>query len=167
MSSFVINLKIFKRKKILRKLYSENVNNLKLIELDKEDIDLRKYFGDDLMVNLRMVNYLYYLDSVNKRKKNVRKRIVILYVKRVFFFFIVVLIFNFGVIVFLNRGDMFFSGLLGFLMLVVFIVKDKGYCDWDKYFVLMFILINLFFLIGFGFKVKWSFIILIVVFMIF
>lgn len=129
MSSFVINLKIFKRKKILKKLYSENVNNLKLIELDKEDIDLRKYFGDDLMVNLRMVNYLYYLDSVNKRKKNVRKRIVILYVKRVFFFFIVVLIFNFGVIVFLNRGDTFFSGLLGFLMLVVFIVKDKGYRD--------------------------------------
>nr|WP_307907300.1 hypothetical protein [Mycoplasmopsis bovis] len=99
------NLKIIKRKKLLKKLHSENVNNLKLIELDKEDIDLRKYFGDDLMANLRMANYTYYTDSANKRKKNVRKRTAILYAKRIFFIFIAALIFNFGVIAFLNRGD--------------------------------------------------------------
>ncbi len=88
MSSPVTNLKIIKRKKLLKKLHSENVNNLKLIELDKEDIDLRKYFGDDLMANLRMTNYTYYTDSANKRKKNVRKRTAILYAKRIFFIFI-------------------------------------------------------------------------------
>ncbi len=166
MSSPVTNLKIIKRKKLLKKLHSENVNNLKLIELDKEDIDLRKYFGDDLMANLRMANYTYYTDSANKRKKNVRKRTAILYAKRIFFIFIAALIFNFGVIAFLNRGDTLPSGLSGFPMLAVLIAKDKGYRDWDKYFALMFILINLPLLIGFGFKVKKSFTILTTVFMV-
>nr|WP_307914253.1 hypothetical protein [Mycoplasmopsis bovis] len=46
------------------------------------------------------------------------------------------------------------------------IAKDKGYRDWDKYFALMFILINLPLLIGFGFKVKKSFTILTTVFMV-
>ncbi|WP_029513489.1 YitT family protein [Mycoplasmopsis primatum] len=167
MSKLICNIKIARRKSLLKKLHRENIQNLKEIENDQDNIDLKKYFGDDKIWRLRMARYSYDNDDANKKRKNVKKRTILLYAKRLFFIFISAIIFNLAVIAFLNRGDTIPSGLSGFPMLAILISKDRGYFELEKYFALLYIGVNLPLLLGFGFKIKKSFTLLTVAFMVF
>ncbi|MGV2393163.1 UNVERIFIED_CONTAM: hypothetical protein O8I53_09475 [Campylobacter lari] len=136
---------------------TENVcETSKTDDEDSEFSDLNKF---------QMGRYVYDTDEKNKKDKLVRKRTILLYSKRLFLIFLAAVIFNFGVIAFLNRGDTIPSGLSGFPMLAVLIAKNYGYVTIDKYFALMFLAVNIPLFLTYGLKEKRSFVLLTLYFM--
>lgn len=110
--------------------------------------------------SLEMVRHNYEKD--NPKNKEVRKRIAKLYARRLAFIFLSALIFNFGVQVFLNRGETIPSGLSGAPLLINLIAPST-----KPYFALIYLAFNLPLLLGFGFKIKKSFTLMTLAFMLF
>ncbi|MBZ4195132.1 YitT family protein [Mycoplasma tauri] len=159
-----LETKLTKRKKELEQKHKENLQKLQDFDKNKDDIEYKTYFGSDNYKKLKMARYVYDNNSLHKNNKQVKKRQICLYFKRIILIFIAAMIFNFGVLAFLNRGDTIPSGLSGFPMLAILIAKSRG-VQLDPYFALLYVGINIPLLLGFGFKVKRSFILLTVAFM--
>ncbi|WP_338822857.1 YitT family protein [Mycoplasmopsis felifaucium] len=153
-----VNKKLEHRKSELEKMHAKNMHCL-----EKE----AKCHNVKNVQNLKLGRFTYDNDEDNKSKKDVRNRTILLYVKRLFFIFIAAIIFNFGVVAFLNRGDTIPSGLSGFPMLAVLISKNKGYPQVENYFALMFLAVNVPLFLTFGLKEKKSFVLLTLAFMLF
>ncbi|UUD35660.1 YitT family protein [Mycoplasmopsis caviae] len=110
--------------------------------------------------NLELVRDNY--DKDNPNCKSAKKRLTKLYARRLMFIFLSALIFNFGVQVFLNRGETIPSGLSGIPQLITL-----SHPITKPYFALIYLGCNLPLLLGFGFKIKKSFSILTTFFMLF
>lgn len=155
------NPKLEQRRKELIKEHKANLRALK-----REGCDVN--CGSEHSIHkYKMGRYSYDNDEKNKKNKDVKNRTVVLYTKRLFFIFIASIIFNFGVVAFLNRGDTIPSGLSGFPMLAVLIAKNNGYPQIEKYFALMFLAVNVPLFLSYGLKEKKSFVFLTLAFMIF
>ncbi|VEU75096.1 Uncharacterized BCR, YitT family COG1284 [Mycoplasmopsis maculosa] len=153
---------ILKDQEIKEKDVSEKKNKEHTCETNVNSTDDEEIVELD---KLKMGRYAYETDLSNKKDKIVKKRIILLYLKRLFFIFIAAIIFNFGVLAFLNRADTIPSGLSGIPMLAILISKNYN-VQLDKYFALMFLAVNIPLFLTFGLKEKRSFVLLTLYFMI-
>lgn len=111
----------------------------------------------------KMAQYQY--RSINNKDKKVRKQNRILTIRRLFFMFLSALLFNFGVLAFLSKADTIPSGVSGIPTLIVTLLKDNP--EIKKYFALMYLGANIPLLLLFGFRIKRSFVLLTLSFMLF
>lgn len=161
----VADRKIEKRRQKLQKLNDENIQNL--AELKKGNVkEVKEYFNETIRM-FKMSRFSYDTDEENKDERGVRSRTIKLYCKRVVMIFFAALLFNFGIISFLNRGDTIPSGVSGIPMLIVLVMKNNGRPEMEKYFALMFFAVNIPFFAILGPKEKRSFILLTILFMVF
>ncbi|VEU78071.1 YitT family protein [Mycoplasmopsis columbinasalis] len=108
----------------------------------------------------------YAFSKTNRHDKNVKKERILLYARRIFFIFISAILFNFGVLAFLQKSDTIPSGISGIPSLIVFLL-NRSNPEISKFFALMYLAANIPLFAIFGFKVKRSFVVLSVLFMIF
>lgn len=131
-------------KQVKSQVTQENSKNL--------DLDKKK--------SLKMYQYTY--DSQNQNDKNVKKRTVILYSKRVWWIFVSAIIFNLGIIAFMKKAETIPSGLSGVPTLLILAVPKL-----EPWFAVLYLAFNVPLFLGFGFKEKRSFVLLTLGFMIF
>ncbi|WP_029512956.1 YitT family protein [Mycoplasmopsis iners] len=140
-------IKLFYRKKNKKNLL-QNANNLaennatnaeNVCDFDVNETEMAKY------------NW----SKINPKNPEVKSQNIKLYARRLFFIFLSALIFNFGVLAFLTKADTIPSGVSGIPTIIIFLVKKA-----EPFFAIMYLVANipLFILFGVKFtKVKWTF----------
>ncbi|BAW18499.1 ABC transporter permease [Mycoplasmopsis bovigenitalium] len=108
----------------------------------------------------KMGSYVY--GNQNPNEQGIKKRNLLTYLTRTFFMFVSALLFSFGVIVFLQRSETIPSGLSGIPMLITLVFKKT-----EPYFALMYLGINIPLFCAFATKIKKTFILHTLEFMIF
>ncbi|WP_027120336.1 YitT family protein [Mycoplasmopsis lipofaciens] len=122
------------------------------ITCEKRKIEIKK---------LEMGKYSY--DHENRKEKEVKKRRIILYLKRTFFILLSAIIFNFGAIAFLQKGETIPSGISGIPMLITLLDPEK----FSKYFALLYLVCNVPLFAIYGWRIKRGFVFLTFMFMFF
>ncbi|WP_117275047.1 YitT family protein [Mycoplasmopsis edwardii] len=135
--------------------HEENLDDLEKVDpevhLNSIDIEMHK-------LKYKMGKYLY-----NTKKEKLSIQILFKrYWYKVLLLLVAAAIFNAGIQIFLNRAETIPSGVTGIPTLIQYVAKDT-----KKYFALIYLGCNIPLFLLFGFKIKKSFVILTLIFMIF